>query len=623
MEVTYDRLEPREHVLSRSGMYLGSIEPESTDAWVFDDAARIRRVTIPDFVPGLLKVVDEALTNCMDHVTRQRMRRAAAATAGDAAARRAIRAVTEIRVDIDDATGQISVYNDGDGIDVVRHEASGLWVPDLIFGHLMSGSNFGDSESRDGIGGTFGIGAKACAIFSTSFTVETVDARRGLRFVQTWRDNMADTVGPALVEKVPGKSRAPSFTRVTFTPDFQRFGLPNGLTADMASVIRRRVVDMAMLVGGAVPGEPAVKVVLDGAPLDTWKDLKSFAGLFFEDDADKDIIHDKCGGPDSRWEVALAPSPTGRFEQVSFVNGVNTVRGGRHVDHVVTQVVKVAEALLKKGNSNSNVRPQHIRDALMVFVKCTIPGPTFDSQTKETLTTPVAKFGSRCELSEKTVAKWLALPAVKDRLSGAGVAEADKAAKKTDGRKRAVVRGIPKLEDALYAGTAAHAHECTLLLTEGDSAASTAISGLSVVGRERFGVFPLRGKVLNVRDATDARVADNAEIAALKRIIGLESKKTYNSVKDLRYGRILLMTDQDVDGHHITGLLLNLFDAQWPSLARQDGFLASLLTPIVKAFPPGGGAPTFFYSLPDFEGWMKAGDRGAWRIKYYKECIAA
>merc|ERR1711972_69884 len=104
------------------------------------------------------------------------------------------------------------------------------------------------------------------------------------------------------------------------------------------------------------------------------------------------------------------------------------------------------------------------------------------------------------------------------------------------------VLGIPKLEDVNDAG-GKNGQECTLILTEGDSAKSLAVAGLSIVGRDRYGVFPLKGKVLNVRDANYKQVTGNTEIQNLLKIVGLDLKREYNNVSPLRYGSIMLMTD--------------------------------------------------------------------------------
>lgn len=102
---------------------------------------------------------------------------------------------------------------------------------------------------------------------------------------------------------------------------------------------------------------------------------------------------------------------------------------------------------------------------------------------------------------------------------------------------------MAKLSDANNAGTK-KASECTLILTEGDSAKALAIAGLGVVGRDNFGVFPLRGKLLNVREAKHDQIMKNEEIQNIKKIMGLQHNKEYSSKATLRYGRLMIMTDQ-------------------------------------------------------------------------------
>ena len=165
-------------------------------------------------------------------------------------------------------------------------------------------------------------------------------------------------------------------------------------------------------------------------------------------------------------------------------------------------------------------------------------------------------------------------------------------------------------------GRSKKSEQCTLILTEGDSAKTMAVSGLSVVGRDKYGVFPLRGKLLNVRDASIKQITENAEISNLKKIIGLESGKEYKDVKPLRYGKIMIMTDQDHDGSHIKGLVLNMFHSMWPSLLKLN-FLTSMITPIVKVTK--GKKVISFFNLTDYQEWIeKTSDYKKWKTKYYK-----
>jgi DNA topoisomerase-2 len=262
------------------------------------------------------------------------------------------------------------------------------------------------------------------------------------------------------------------------------------------------------------------------------------------------------------------------------------------------------------------VKSQHIKDNLIIFVKALIVNPSFDSQSKETLTTPVAKFGSKCDLSDKFYDKLFKSGIIDKALSITEFYDKKKLVK-TDGKKISRII-VPKLDDANLAGTKDSA-ECTLILTEGDSAKTMATAGLSVIGRDRYGVFPLRGKILNVKDATLQKISDNNEITAIKKILGLEQNKKYTDISQLRYGSIMIMTDQDHDGSHIKGLIFNIFQSMWHELYEISGFLTSMLTPIIKATNNKNDVIEF-YNMSDYERWSETdiAKNGSWKIKYYK-----
>eukprot|EP00923_Selenidium_pygospionis_P034441 GHVN01060043.1.p1 GENE.GHVN01060043.1~~GHVN01060043.1.p1 ORF type:complete len:1130 (+),score=219.16 GHVN01060043.1:4464-7853(+) len=231
------------------------------------------------------------------------------------------------------------------------------------------------------------------------------------------------------------------------------------------------------------------------------------------------------------------------------------------------------------------------------------------------------KFGSKCELSDKTVAAVVKSPIVENILLWVQTKTQVELARKMKGRVggkggRSRILGIPKLEDANDAGSR-KAEECTLILTEGDSAKTSCVAGLSVVGRDRYGVFPLRGKPLNVREAKFTQLTENVEIQNILRIVGLEIGKKFDSVKGLRYGSIMIMTDQDYDGSHIKGLLVNMFQNFWPELLKIPGFLKEFVTPIVKVHR--SGSEIAFFTVPEYEQWKKEHNQGrGWKIRYYK-----
>ena len=448
-------------------------------------------------------------------------------------------------------------------------------------------------------------------IFSDRFTIETKHPGTGKVYTQTWHNNMSICEKPS-IRKYTG---AKGGVRVEFEPTMGRF---SGAGEEMIPCLRTRIVELAAVIG------PTVKVTWNGAHVPT-NTFEKYIRLFLREGM-AGLAYESCG---PRWEVGavlashLYAEEEGLPEEkhISFVNGILTKKGGKHVETVARAVLKdFCDAAEKKKVA---IKPAQLKDAVIFFVNATIVNPAFESQTKEYLTTPSNKFGSTPKFDGKLVDGLLKLGLL-DEAKYLLEARAMRDAKKTDGKKRTTLRGLPKLEDALWAGTAKSA-ECTLILTEGDSAATSAISGLNVVGRERWGVFPLRGKLLNVKDITIQKFNANEELTAIKRILGLEHGKTYKSVGELRYGRVMIMADQDHDGSHIKGLVMNLFHTEWPSLLAA-GFLCTLKTPLLKASK--GKVVVPFYSEAEYRAWLAAAaDGGAdggsaakkgWHLKYYK-----
>jgi DNA topoisomerase-2 len=302
------------------------------------------------------------------------------------------------------------------------------------------------------------------------------------------------------------------------------------------------------------------------------------------------------------------------------VNSIATTRGGSHVNYITDQIAHLFMEHLAKKHKGLKLKPFQIKNHVWVFINCLIENPTFDSQTKETLTLKASAFGSKIELDDSFFKKVLKGTSIMDSILSFGQEKQEKDMKKTDGKRVGRITGIPKLEDANDAGTR-NAEHCTLILTEGDSAKALAVSGLAVVGRDRYGVFPLRGKVANPRDANHEQIMKNEEIKNLKIILGLQQGNKYeNGPTGMRYGHVLIMADQDPDGSHIKGLLINLFHYYWPNLLRHPGFLQEFATPIVKAKKKSGKSEISFFTLQEYEEWRKeqADSLGSWTIKYYK-----
>ena len=276
---------------------------------------------------------------------------------------------------------------------------------------------------------------------------------------------------------------------------------------------------------------------------------------------------------------------------------------------------KLVEYIEKK--KKTTVNPNSIKEQLILFVRCDIVNPAFNSQSKEYMNTPSTKFGSKCEVTDKFIEK-VAKMGVMDAACAITEVKEQKVAKKTDGAKTKNIRGIPKLTDANWAGTD-QSDKCTLILCEGDSAKAGILSGLSSDDRNTIGAYPLKGKVMNVNGETSARISQNKEIKELKQILGLETNKEYKTKEDinkLRYGKVLFMTDQDLDGSHIKGLCINLFHSEWHTLVEIPGFIGFMNTPILKA--KKGQHELNFYNDGEYEDWKKNADTKGYSIKYYK-----
>ncbi|CAI7930772.1 unnamed protein product [Closterium sp. NIES-54] len=388
-------------------------------------------------VPGLYKIFDEILVNAADNKQRDP-------------------SMDAIKVTIDTAKNKIQVWNNGRGIPVEVHAKEGCYVPELIFGHLLTSSNYDDS-ARKTTGGRNGYGAKLANIFSTEFVVETADGSRQKKYKQvraqvehSWvfSQNMSVKKAPVIKDCKP----TDNFTSITFHPDLAKFGL-DSLDADHVALMSRRVVDVAGCLG------KSVKVMLNGTRVPV-KSFADYAGLYLAPPppptpqppatppssgeggsgggegagAEGGVsaaeaaaaaaaatahpsTHEKLPRIHERvndcWEVCVSTSD-GQFQQVSFVNAIATTRGGTHVNMVSEQIVRYLldkaqkKAATGKHGSASGaaaIKPHQVRSQLWVFVNCLVVNPAFDSQTKETLNTRPSDFGSKCHLSEDFLKK--------------------------------------------------------------------------------------------------------------------------------------------------------------------------------------------------------------------------
>ncbi len=588
----YKKMEHAEHIKEKPDTYIGSAEKEITTKHIYNNTNSNIKLSEISVAPGFYKCFDELLVNGHDH--KQRMKKIAKEGSNH-------HLVTTIKIDFNE-DGSISFYNDGDGILIEYMEEHKMYPPELIFGSLLTSTNYDDDEEREW-GGRNGYGAKLANIFSRKFIVETICHINKKKFKQEFMDNMSSRTDP----KITPCQKKP-YTRITWLPDYTRFGM-NGLETDVKNLMIKRVYDIAGIT------DKETKVYLNGNLIES-KTFEKYVDLYLPPSADLKRVFIESAG----WQLVACSSSDDIFEQVSFVNGINTTRGGTHVDYIADQIkTKVVDFLKKK--KKIDIKPQIVKNQLRLFVNATkIVNPVFDSQTKETLKTPKQKFGCTYDIPDKFINQLMKTD-ILDKIQAQAAFKNSQLLSKTDGKKSKRVQ-VAKLCDANKAGTP-DSKQCTIIFTEGDSAKTMAISGLSALeqGREFYGVYPLRGKILNVRDAPNTQIMNCAVLNDIKKILGLSINTDYKTLYEktgvwpLRYGKIMIMTDQDHDGSHIKGLMMNIFDSMWEKLIDL-GFITSMVTPIIKAFK--NSTEKVFYTIQDYDKWKNSNNTKGYRIKYYK-----
>ena len=354
IEDKYKVLSHIDHILLRPQTYLGSNKPHTSVRWIFIENKMEKVET--SYVPSFLKIFDEIITNSVDEHKRNK-------------------SLNKIEVFIDIKSGIISIRDNG-GIPVVIHKDHGKYVPEVIFGNLMSGSNYNDDEERV-VAGTNGYGSKLTNVFSKEFKIETCDGKN--LFTQTFTNNMRDRT----VAKI--KKSTKNFTEINYTPDYEKFGLTE-IDETHLKLIQKRVIDIA----GCNPG---IKVYFNDVLINTktFEDYIKYykSEFFFESNKDK------------TWSIGIAPSTDG-FQQISFVNSTDTYDGGSHVDYILNQILSQLREFFQKKHK-VDIKPSELKSHICLFLNATVINPSFSSQTKEKLITEVKDFGFTYEVSDKLI----------------------------------------------------------------------------------------------------------------------------------------------------------------------------------------------------------------------------
>ena len=595
IEDIYKQKDPRQHILDCPGMYVGSVDPDEQEMRIFDDKHdKIikKKITI---TPAFYKGSDEIFVNIIDQTVREQ-------------------SCDKIKINVDQEKGKITAWNNGCKIPIQKHKEYKVYVPELIFGHLRTSTNY-DKKGKT-VGGKNGFGAKLTNIFSTKFTVELVDATSHQKYTQVFEDNMS-VINEPKIEDVDEDVK--SYIKVSYYPDFKKLSMKNGMSDDVVALLKKRVYDIAVCsMRNDVPEKKrkTVRVWFNDEEIKI-ESFKDYIQMHYDEKVS--IVYDD---DIPRWKVGVVVNTEGKYEHISYVNGICTYQGGTHVNYIMNQIAKKTIDHIKEVHKMT-VKPDKIRDYFNIYIDSVIDDPDFNSQVKEKLTTKVDKFGSKYKIDNSFMNELYKTGYI-DEIVNLENYKLSKSINKTDGKKTGSISGIPKLEDAEYAGTS-RSHMCTLIITEGDSAKKYAVDGMNIVGYQKFGVWPIRGKFLNVGNATVAQLTKNAEFNAFKTIMGLCNGEIYKDVKKLRYGHVLILTDQDLDGSHIKGLIITMFRNFWPELLQIDGFIQTLSTPILKVFKKPWSryqeALHTFYTIQEYTKWETELGKTACKkfiVKYYK-----
>jgi DNA topoisomerase-2 len=563
----------KQHIYEVTDTYVGSDEKIPRVASLLQvEPLRIveTTITLPVAVERLFV---EILSNASDNVDRSRR---ADVDPGN----------IEVHVDSQD----VLVRNGGLTIPVEIHPTYGVYTPELIFGNLLTSSNYNKEVDRTGCGRN-GYGAKLVNIFSQIFSVEVGDPVRGLRYSQTWRNNMEIRDDP-VIERYQGEP----FVQIGYRLDFQRFGYRH-YPDEAIALFGRHAADTSLSMG--------VVVVFNQLRL-AFSKLYDYAKLLVDGEV-KHLTHSQPG-------VELCLLDTMNPVVISSINGMMTPDGGVHVDAVYKAVADQILPIVNGEKPKAKLTLSDIKAHLSMILVCHLPNPKFNSQIKTKLTSPTPKI----VIDPKAIKKLLHWNLVNYLYSILEMKQ-NRVLSKTDGKKSRFI-DIDKAEDANLAGTK-DSQKCSLFVVEGKSAKGYAncLQALVQRGRDFLGIYPMKGKPLNVMNANYQQIAENQEIKELKEILGLREGVDYtveSNFNTLRYGYLIILTDADDDGKHIAGLIINIFYCRYPSLLAR-GFVMMMRTPILRVRK--GKQKLRFFSQEAYLQWKQGiPDLSKWEHKYYK-----
>lgn len=596
-----------QHVLDCSDVYLGDTSSSIRKEYIYN--SELNKIVYQNInvSEALIRIFVEVLTNAVDNVERSKDTEICCKT---------------IKVNLDLETGLISVWNDGVVIPIIKNKnqvveegdseniflskedklnlkkLNELYIHSLIFGHLRSSSNYTNEEVRE-VSGKNGVGVKCTNIFSSYFCVTGVDPIQKLKLVQEWSNNMTKTKGP----EITNCNLTRGYTEVKYIPDFTKFNLTK-YPEEFFSIAKKLVIDVSSLL-------PEINVYFNGEKI-LIKNLNTYSRLYYDDNEPINTLSLKYKGS----EVVIVGSENcGNNLTISFVNGQITKDGGQHTQSWTKTVFGSILESLNKSKKDTKLSKGDISPYFQFFIHSRVNKPKFDGQNKNILKNP--KVESKLEKAQlNKILKWPVITIIKEKVLRS---KEFLALKKIESTKRKV---IPKVDGYDPANT--FGLESILIVCEGLSAKSYAVAGIQTgifgkKGRNYFGILPLRGKFLNVKNVSLTKIGSNKVVSDLIKVFNLKFNLDYSlpqNFKTLNYGNLLILTDADKDGIHIKGLILNFFHELFPTLFKKEGFIMSMETPIVKIFQKKGKDDLLFYDENTFEEYRQTNH--VKNFKYYK-----
>lgn len=603
-----------QHVLDCSDVYIGDTGLNNRKEYVYsEELGKIiqQNINVPE---ALIRIFVEVLTNAVDNVERSKE----------------IKPCKNIKVNVDLESGLTSIWNDGQIIPIIQNKnqkgieptkdelkllsledqinlkkINDLYIHSLIFGHLRSSSNYDNEDVRE-VSGKNGVGIKCTNIFSSYFCVTGVDPNRKLKLTQVWTNNMTKTSDP-IIKTV---NLTNGYTEIKYIPDFKRFNLTT-YPKEILDIFKKLVIDISALL-------PETNIYFNDQKIPI-KNLNTYSQLYYSNDEIMDSLAIKYNGS----EVVIVGSESPQ-QPVSFVNGQITKDGGQHVQSwtktILNGILEILNKSKVKNNDKNEIKltKSDISPYFQFFIHSRVTKPKFDGQNKNMLKSP--KVESVLEKNQlNKILKWSVITIIKDKVIRSKEFMSLKKIETSAAKRKSIIK-VDGYDSANKLGT-----NSILIVCEGLSAKSYAVSGIQTgvfgkKGRNHFGILPLRGKFLNVKNVSLTKISSNKVVSDLIKVFNLKFNLDYSdpqNFKTLNYGTLLILTDADKDGIHIKGLIINFFHELFPSLFKKKGFILSMETPIVKIFQKKGKEDLLFYDENKFEDYRQEQPQIK-NFKYYK-----